>query len=171
MFLGPAGRAIAFQWYIFIQKRTLVRGEALITQLVYEHSLRIRLNADNSTEQKEAVICRADAVINNAATSKNTPIAAGGTANSETETSADPRIERSPSASVASTTPDTKTQWSGKTPKQSTSSRKENGGDKAKSDANLMGRIQNLITTDLNNIVYGQDFLLLCTHHCAHLTD
>jgi hypothetical protein len=41
------------QWYLFIATRTLVRTEGLLTQLVFEHSLRIRLKAEASNEKTE----------------------------------------------------------------------------------------------------------------------
>lgn len=162
MFLGPAGRALAFQWYIFIQKRNLVRAEALITQLVFEHSLRIRLNADASSEQKDTDIHRTETSLTVADTPENVSIASGSTENSETETTVVSGALHK--FLTTSSSPEAQSQQSGKAQKQFTPPKADGGGN-AKPDANLIGKIQNLVTTDLNNIVYGQDFLLLCTHH------
>ena len=41
------------QWYMFVVSRTVVRTEGLLTQLVFEHSLRIRLKAEVSNENIE----------------------------------------------------------------------------------------------------------------------
>ncbi|KAF7340501.1 Multidrug resistance-associated ABC transporter protein [Mycena sanguinolenta] len=48
IFLGPIAGAFAFQTYIFINTRTLVRIESIITQLVFAHSLRIRVKAETT---------------------------------------------------------------------------------------------------------------------------
>ncbi|KAE9395907.1 P-loop containing nucleoside triphosphate hydrolase protein [Gymnopus androsaceus JB14] len=46
LFIGPVGGTIAIQWYIFVATRTLARTQAIVTQLVFEHSLRIRVKAE-----------------------------------------------------------------------------------------------------------------------------
>ncbi|KAJ3718421.1 hypothetical protein C8R42DRAFT_723772 [Lentinula raphanica] len=48
LFIGPVGGTLAIQWYVFITTRTLVRTQAIITQLVFEHSLRIRVKAETA---------------------------------------------------------------------------------------------------------------------------
>ena len=48
LFLGPLMASFSFEWYIFLVTRALVRTEALLTELIFEHSLRIRLKADVS---------------------------------------------------------------------------------------------------------------------------
>ncbi|KAJ7750388.1 hypothetical protein DFH07DRAFT_1062096 [Mycena maculata] len=50
LFLGPTMRSITNHWYVFIVTRTLVRVESIITQLVFEHALRIRCNIETSTD-------------------------------------------------------------------------------------------------------------------------
>ncbi|OCH88609.1 P-loop containing nucleoside triphosphate hydrolase protein [Obba rivulosa] len=51
LFLGPVLGSIAIQWYIFTSTRMTVRSEAIITQLVFNHALRIRTTdtAENET--------------------------------------------------------------------------------------------------------------------------
>jgi len=51
IFSGPLVRTLAQSFYIFTSTRTLVRTEGIITQLVFEHSLRIRLEAGDQEEQ------------------------------------------------------------------------------------------------------------------------
>ncbi|KAH7904045.1 hypothetical protein BJ138DRAFT_980496, partial [Hygrophoropsis aurantiaca] len=46
LFFGPMANSISFQWYIFLATRTLVRTEGTIIQLVFSHSLRIRMKAE-----------------------------------------------------------------------------------------------------------------------------
>ncbi|KAG1749648.1 uncharacterized protein EDB91DRAFT_1334077 [Suillus paluster] len=46
LFFGPLVGSFAWQWYIYIATRTLVRTEGILTQLVFEHALRIRMKAE-----------------------------------------------------------------------------------------------------------------------------
>ncbi|PPR07922.1 hypothetical protein CVT24_000902 [Panaeolus cyanescens] len=52
LFLGPFSHSLITQQYFNITRRTQVRIELLITQLVFEHALRIRLEGDTSTTQQ-----------------------------------------------------------------------------------------------------------------------
>jgi len=45
---------LCHQYYMFVVTRTLARAEALVTELVFEHSLRIRLKAETSNDSPEA---------------------------------------------------------------------------------------------------------------------
>jgi len=101
IFVGPLIRVLVFQWYIFIAKRTLVRTEALLTQLVFEHSLRIRLKADVTDDKS---------IADDSSSTKDVP--------------------------------------------------------KEKDGANLIGKINNLVTSDLNNITEGRDFLVVGEPSC-----
>ncbi|KAG8702087.1 hypothetical protein FRC09_004964 [Ceratobasidium sp. 395] len=49
LFLGPVIGSIAIERYNFIITRALVHGEGMLTQLLFEHSLRIRMIAETST--------------------------------------------------------------------------------------------------------------------------
>ncbi|KIJ38959.1 hypothetical protein M422DRAFT_258374 [Sphaerobolus stellatus SS14] len=46
LFIGPMLNSVCNQWYIFVGTRVLVRATALLTQLIFEHSLRIRMKAE-----------------------------------------------------------------------------------------------------------------------------
>ncbi|KAJ7676645.1 P-loop containing nucleoside triphosphate hydrolase protein [Mycena polygramma] len=46
IFFGPLVGNVVFQFYAFINTRSLVRSEAILTQLVFAHSLRIRMKAE-----------------------------------------------------------------------------------------------------------------------------
>ncbi|KAF9013105.1 hypothetical protein BDQ17DRAFT_1342742 [Cyathus striatus] len=48
IFVGPMAFSISRQSYIFMNTRVIVRIESLVTQLVFEHSLRIRVKAETS---------------------------------------------------------------------------------------------------------------------------
>ncbi|KAK0452213.1 hypothetical protein EV421DRAFT_1888046 [Armillaria borealis] len=49
LFIGPLMTSISSDWYIFISTRCLVRAEGIITQLVFEHALRIHAKAETDS--------------------------------------------------------------------------------------------------------------------------
>ncbi|KAG9126894.1 hypothetical protein FRC07_001505 [Ceratobasidium sp. 392] len=46
LFLGPVIGSIALQWYNFLSSTLSIRAQGMLTQLLFEHSLRIRLVSD-----------------------------------------------------------------------------------------------------------------------------
>ncbi|KAJ7460660.1 hypothetical protein FB451DRAFT_1353280 [Mycena latifolia] len=48
LFLAPTLESLAVQLYLFISTRILVQAEAIITELVFAHSLRIRIKAETT---------------------------------------------------------------------------------------------------------------------------
>ncbi|KAL1726027.1 P-loop containing nucleoside triphosphate hydrolase protein [Schizophyllum commune] len=91
LFVGPMISSVTLQWYIHLVIRTAIRAEAIITQLIYEHALRLRTTA-GSTKQS---ISEVDA-----------------------QSNAD----------------------------------------------NFLGRLNTLVTTDLQNVVNGRDFILILVY-------
>ncbi|KAL1726028.1 P-loop containing nucleoside triphosphate hydrolase protein [Schizophyllum commune] len=91
LFVGPTVSSFALQWYIHLATRTTIRAEAIITQLIYEHALRLR-------------------------------------------------------TSMGST-------------KKSTS-----GDDSQPDTDSFLGRLNTLVTTDLQNIINGRDFILILVY-------
>ncbi|KII86412.1 hypothetical protein PLICRDRAFT_144122 [Plicaturopsis crispa FD-325 SS-3] len=94
LFLGPLIRSLTMQGYFYLSGALLVRIEAILTQLVFEHSLRIRMVAD-----------------------------------------APPSASQNPSTSQASV----------KKPTEA-------------SARNIVGKISNLVSSDLGNINAGREF-------------
>ncbi|TFK34800.1 multidrug resistance-associated ABC transporter [Crucibulum laeve] len=140
LFITSMLNSFSLHWYIFIVTRTLVRAEGLLTQLVFEHSLRIRLKAETSKAKasKDGAMTVVDtpdtASINGQGSSTNTTLNGGS----------------SPTSTIKGkdkSKPDTK---------------KDDGPDKKKraGEDNMTGKINNLITTDLNNIVEARDILI-----------
>ncbi|KAJ7668054.1 multidrug resistance-associated ABC transporter [Mycena rosella] len=132
IFLGPALGSIASQFHIFINTRTLVRIEAIITQLVFTHSLRMRLKTKTTAAKAPPPL----------------PPPANGT--SEAAPSGE-SIPRSGLDSVVVKTSITIASTAGKKPTKPA----------GKSDGSLVGQINNLITTDLSNIGDSQSFMVL----------
>ncbi|KAJ7274255.1 P-loop containing nucleoside triphosphate hydrolase protein [Mycena rebaudengoi] len=147
LFLGPVCWSLAFQFYIFINTRTLVRTEAIITQLVFAHSLRIRMKAetaatDSPVESPEPASPRTetDAETIDEAQANGTPENGESSAGTETAT-----LQAS-SSSIKSLA---------KQPPKATEE------PATKSQGSLTGKINNLVTTDLGNIVDSRSFLML----------
>ncbi|KAH9952289.1 hypothetical protein BGW80DRAFT_1430860 [Lactifluus volemus] len=152
LFLGPALGSIAFQWYIFIMTGTVVRMNAIITQLVFEHALRIRVKAETS--------------------SAGTTPAATPQGRSESTTPDSASIRDAPFISESSGTVDEESEPSTAsssikgTPTEETPTTTSSGGDREEpgQSKNLVGKMNNLVTSDLENIVDGRDFVLLIVY-------
>ncbi|KAH9480681.1 ATP-binding cassette transporter abc4 [Psilocybe cubensis] len=117
IFCGPFFRTLLFQNYIFVATTTFVRVEGLLTQLVFEHSLRIRVKNDPSTSTEEP------------------------------QASEDLAVEEASSEDEPTTTA------------PSLQDKKIE-----KSGANVLGKINNLVTTDLANIVEAREFIVLLVY-------
>ncbi|KIK08096.1 hypothetical protein K443DRAFT_672979 [Laccaria amethystina LaAM-08-1] len=134
LFLGPMLMSVSFQSYIFTMTRTLVRCEALLVQLVFDHSLRIRFKAEaEESDEKEK---------KPAATSSSTSSVTNDSTEQEGSTD---------SATVLGTE-----EASSVTKKDSPAEAKA-----PKKADNLVGKLNNLITNDMNNITGARDFLMI----------
>ncbi|KAF8157929.1 multidrug resistance-associated ABC transporter [Crassisporium funariophilum] len=139
LFAGPFARVLCFQWYIFIATRTLVHTEGLLTQLVFEHSLRIRLKAETSDDEKAVPSDQDNATVVGTPDSASTPELRSREGSPEGSASEHSQVSTAVSRETSSETQSTLTK----------------GAD------NLIGKINNMVTTDLTNIVDSRDFLLL----------
>ncbi|KAH9939278.1 uncharacterized protein BXZ73DRAFT_99482 [Epithele typhae] len=144
LFLGPTISSFSFQLYIFIQTRSLVRTEAIITELVFDHALRIRMKADTTGDSPTP---------SRANTASQTPETASLAEEGEGAEEGDERTVRASTVSEGSTVV---AQEDGKKKEA------EKVVEAKSADAgNLVGKINNLVTTDATNIVNGRDFLFL----------
>ncbi|KAG8900334.1 hypothetical protein FRC00_013442 [Tulasnella sp. 408] len=138
--LAPVLGTIGFQLYLFITNRLLIRTEALITQLVFEHSLKIRMKSETGSESSTAA---------SRAASVHEPEHQG-EESGDTLVASGEQLSSSPKGKAPPVAP------SG--PSSPTPSKKD---DDSQKDKNLVGRITNLISTDLENIVEARDFLFV----------
>ncbi|KDR68699.1 hypothetical protein GALMADRAFT_146052 [Galerina marginata CBS 339.88] len=122
LFFGPLMESISRQGYIYLGTMALARIQAILTELIFEHSLRIRSNGGTSGH-----------------TSKTSEV---GCSDSEDSESRSTETEVTTSSKVHSATTHT-------LPTEN-----------AKKDR-LAGKINTLITVDLDNILYSKDFLML----------
>ncbi|KAJ1305460.1 hypothetical protein OPQ81_000470 [Rhizoctonia solani] len=132
LFLGPVVGSLSMQRYLFLATRCLVHTEAIITQILFEHSLRIRMVAG---------------VANKAAVTSD--VASERTVTEGAETDDGRTEDTSESTTVVAST------------SSITIKGKEPDNDE---ESNLVGKINNLMSTDLGNIVEGRDFIFLITY-------
>jgi hypothetical protein len=131
---------------------TLVRTTGIVTQLVFEHALRIRVKAETS--------------ISPAATPTVTPEGRSEATTPDSGSAVEINIVPDGAGGGSQEAPSehsTSTATSGKRKEESSrsDSGKEDGDDKGAS-SNLVGKMNNLVSTDLENLVSGRDILLLC---------
>ncbi|KIJ68833.1 hypothetical protein HYDPIDRAFT_173463 [Hydnomerulius pinastri MD-312] len=148
IFIGQFLGSVIFQWYIFFTTRTIVRTECIITQLVFEHSLRIRMKAELPDNGKGS-----DSAIS---TPDSASIAESNTVVEGSRESSVDDVQSSSASTTASSTAKGKQKAKVKTDAADAQAKKPQS-----SADNLVGKINNLVTTDLNNIIEGRDFLMV----------
>ncbi|KDQ20385.1 hypothetical protein BOTBODRAFT_305749 [Botryobasidium botryosum FD-172 SS1] len=145
LFIGPMIASVCMNTYIFTTTRMLVRVECILTELIFEHALKIRMKADGDSGAKSGV-----------STTVSTP---------RTEPADLPTDGEAPAA--ASEGGSTAVASSNDSPKSATKppAAPAVGAKPAESDpsSNLVGRINNLMSTDLGNITDARDFLFVLT--------
>ena len=131
---------------------TLVRTTGIVTQLVFEHALRIRVKAETS--------------ISPAATPNVTP--EGRSAATTPDSGSVVEINVVPEGAGGGSQ-ETRSEQSTSTAMSTNGRRKEEAsrsdsskGDDEGASSNLVGKMNNLVSTDLENLVSGRDILLLC---------
>ncbi|KAG6891401.1 hypothetical protein C0992_007625 [Termitomyces sp. T32_za158] len=144
--------------------RTLVRAEGIITQLIFEHSLRIRVKAETeasspstSSAPSTPITSDTDSIAISPSPHDDDGVNShleGLTGSGEVETldSRDNTIRASPSSTKSSSS----SKMQGKDTALDGGSKHEGSS----SAENLVGKINNLVTTDMNNITEARDFLL-----------
>lgn len=134
--------------------RVSVQLEAVVTELVFTHALRIRMKAESSEEVATAPV-----------TPDNASIVRSSAAQSEDEST--DREEETLAGSTAASTQSAKGKRKSQgtpepaavLPQPTASEAKDKDKDKGKS---LVGKINNLITSDLANITRGLEFAQIC---------
>ncbi|KAK0478556.1 hypothetical protein IW261DRAFT_1551827 [Armillaria novae-zelandiae] len=167
LFFGPVVASIAIQWYIFIATRIMVRTDAIMTQLVFEHSLRIRVKASTADSPGKSTAPTPD----NASIIEDPP---------STESSGSSSTLHGTSDAVSTDSRDANcdTSTTNQAPSSLTEVTQESvlGQDAPENPAiqsdtsNLVGKINNLVTTDLGNIIDARDFLLIGVYVPVQIT-
>ncbi|KAK0473305.1 hypothetical protein IW261DRAFT_1342846 [Armillaria novae-zelandiae] len=167
LFFGPVVASISIQWYIFIATRIMVRTGAIMTQLVFEHSLRIRVKASTADSPGKSTAPTPD----NASIIEDPP---------STESSGSSSTLHGTSDAVSTDSRDANcdTGTTNQAPSSLTEVTQESvlGQDAPENPAiqsdtsNLVGKINNLVTTDLGNIIDARDFLLIGVYVPVQIT-
>jgi len=141
LFTSPIVGSLFHQWYVFVARRTLMRVQAILTELIFEHSLRIRLKAEASGESSSTE------------TSSST---AGTVVDISSPTLAE--------GSDGDSSDVTKGKAKAEPPKKVTQPQQP------KMKENLVGKINTIITVDVDRITAARDFLMVLLHVPLGLT-
>ena len=123
--------------------RALALTEALLTQLVFEHSLRIRFKAEGSKESSPSTVQSASPIV-----TLETRSVEGSTTLEGSDTQSD------------TTASSTKGKAKADSPGAKSAAAKDEKKEEKKKD-NLVGKINTLVTVDLENVVSAKDFLMV----------
>ncbi|KAI0768312.1 P-loop containing nucleoside triphosphate hydrolase protein [Trametes elegans] len=156
-FLGRVFKDISDQWFLYYQSRFSVRLQAIITELIFEHSLRIRMKAETSDSPAQAMSGNSTAIAtpdNASQVGVEGPQDGGEAGGDRTQTSSP-----SGSTAVSSTKGKGKSAAAGEADAKQTSAppAKEGGG------RHLVGRINNLVSSDLSNLDLVGMFVIFAT--------
>ncbi|KAF9481117.1 multidrug resistance-associated ABC transporter [Pholiota conissans] len=160
LFVGPVVADEFSHIHLYIATTVLTHAEALITELIFEHSLRIRFTAKEASGKSTQPDEDSATVI--------------GTPSQDNASTVDVSLTEDESECGGESQPASATKPSSKgkdkvtTPSPvpapvvpAVTNKKEDGKQGDKKDDNLIGRINNLVTSDLNNITGARDFLFL----------
>lgn len=133
-----------------MQTRMLVDATAVLTQLVYDHALRIRMKAETSESPSGSRVSTAVTTPDNASIAEHEP------EQTSSSSSVDETSASTTAASVATQSA------KGKQKSQTISEADKKAGEVEKDGKanNLIGKINNLVTSDVNNITSGRDMFI-----------
>jgi len=170
---GPLLNSIFLHWNLYLSTVVLVRLQTILTQLVFEHSLRIRFKAEAPSSSPTSQT--SDPIPSSSTISSLDNESDSESVRGETE-SQDTRQTTTVAASENSSQHDDSLSDTAKGKKKvggsikaPTEARPKHSGDAE----NLMGRINNLVTSDVYNVGEGDEFLNMCMFHtqrnlCLH---
>jgi hypothetical protein len=171
MFAGSFLGSLIMHWYIWItvfvgifllrpqlsivtQTGTIVRAQGIITQLVFEHALRIRVKTEASSPAMPAPLT--------SPTSDMLSVADGnGGHNSPAEGEEGHRSSTGESVDAEATLQDCGVSVCSKGKGKAAAVKECEGKKEDAKDKNLIGKINNLVATDLDHIIEGRDFLFI----------
>ncbi|QRV86037.1 ABC transporter transmembrane region [Ceratobasidium sp. AG-Ba] len=156
LFFGPTIGSIAMQWYIFVATGSLVRTEGMLTQLIFEHSLRIRMTAETGSSDSGSKTPKT-------ATPDEDAASVSGEAAVEEESNNGSSTAHTAEGSNAQTlvASTSSVDGKGKGKDDKTKDGKKDEGKASSESSNLVGKINNLMSTDLGNVTAGRDFFFI----------
>lgn len=159
LFIASVAPSIAMQCYIFHTTRMLVRTEGRVTQLVFEHALRVRMKEETQSGSGSGTAAGSEVQTPATAVAELPRTAEGSDGSAETAAVGHPGEATDATAVDGNGT--TTSKKAGKAPSvsSSTPSAKERSKEKESgASSNLVGKMTNLISTDVGNLVDGTWF-------------
>ena len=144
------------QAYVFLNTRNLVRIEAIITQLVFEHSLRIRMKEEAPAVEKKS---EGTTVVPTPEPEATPAVLTAGTSVHATEetTATTTNLNGQQASTSTPKGKDKPKQVASVVPSVTPSA----AGKSEKKQENLVGKINNFISTDLGNVTEARDLLFM----------
>ncbi|KZO93694.1 ATP-binding cassette transporter [Calocera viscosa TUFC12733] len=156
LLLDPVLGSLCLHMYIFITTRMVVQCESILTQLIFQHSLKIRLKDDPPSSASSAV-----------GTTAHTPdpeiieqveiVDEPASATTENFTTGSETAVGTEASEQGSLSPKDK----GKKKDTAAPAAEEKKEEEKEKSSHLVGKINNLIGTDLANLIEGRDFLFV----------
>ncbi|KZT67088.1 P-loop containing nucleoside triphosphate hydrolase protein [Daedalea quercina L-15889] len=152
LLMGPIIDLTSFAIYMFLSARVLTRVEAIITQLVFEHALRMRMKADVSDAPNQSGDTTAAGTPDTASVAESSITAQTAQDNGNASTGRGKQKQTSQADPAPSQGADA----------NKVVGKDEKPQDEGKKGQNVVGKINNLISSDLASIGMGREFLTLC---------
>lgn len=167
LFAGTLGEAILFELYLYAQTRLIVKTEGIFTQLVFERALQMRFTENDNDGEKGQEASSLTTTLVHTPANEEQP-AAGSDSPSNAEDHVQQRSEGEETVregSESESAADSKGKGKGKELSRSTPAPEAQAAvetsepkplDKSKQSSNLVGRLNNLVSTDLKNLTDGE---------------
>ncbi|OCH83833.1 P-loop containing nucleoside triphosphate hydrolase protein [Obba rivulosa] len=151
LFLGPVVGSVTFQWYIFVGSRMTRRAQAILTSLIFDHSLRIRVKAEDDKSASTSAGPSAAVTPDNASVAES---AEGGSADSEN--GSEGTTVGASTVSVGSSAKDKQ-----KAKDKAVNEQKPTSPPPGEKSKNLVGKLNNLVTVDIDKITNAREFVMI----------
>ncbi|KAE9384990.1 P-loop containing nucleoside triphosphate hydrolase protein [Gymnopus androsaceus JB14] len=171
LFFGPLLQTMVSETYLYIGTRQVVHAEAILTEAILEHALKMRVKAETSDKDtSESPLTSASG------TTIPAPEEQAASESGESRTENDQKTLHSAAPSDAHSRESTLQTGSSITRQGSSSTLKKDDSDNKKSSAppyeeaptkpkvetkNILGKVNNLVTTDMQNITDGRETVRL----------
>ncbi|KZT53818.1 hypothetical protein CALCODRAFT_486059 [Calocera cornea HHB12733] len=158
LLIDPIAGSLCLHMYIFITTRMIVQCESILVQLIFQHSLKIRLKDDPPSSSSSTTGTTAQTP-DPEIIEQIEPIADADATSATTENFTTESVTAVGTESSEQGSPSPKDK--GKKKDTAAPVVEEKKGEEKEKSSHLVGKINNLIGTDLGNLVEGRDFLFV----------
>ncbi|RDX45542.1 P-loop containing nucleoside triphosphate hydrolase protein [Lentinus brumalis] len=153
-FSGRVFKSVSDQWFMFMHTRVTVRIQAIVTELVFEHALRVRMKAETSETVEVPKSGESTVVVTpDSASQAGTEGDSGsGSESGEADTTASASHTATSSTATAVAPTSASIKGKGKAPSVAEASKKIAPEPPKSKGKNLVGRINNLVSSDLSSL-------------------